>query len=107
MSDVARGGDSPTHSGRVRRPCLKKLAIKGMTFAVIQGHRNCCCLIRRILAYHFVIVACSNNISILDRFRDIITSVTARDLEKSFIFNIKSTLQASFSTVLQFTTAES
>jgi len=40
--------------------------------------------------YHFLLVVCSNSVSILHHFRDITTFtayVTARDLDKSFSFN--------------------
>jgi len=40
--------------------------------------------------YHFLLLVCSNNVSILHRFRDITTFtvyVTAWDLEKSFSFD--------------------
>jgi len=54
--------------------------------------------------YRFLLVIRSNNVSILHRFRDIITFtlyVTTYDLEKSFAFNKTVKLQATFA--LQFT----
>jgi len=40
--------------------------------------------------YHFILVVCGNNVSVVHRFRDITTStvyVTACDLEKALIFD--------------------
>jgi len=55
---------------------------------VIQGYRNCLYCIGH--KNPFLLVVCSNNDSILHRFRDIATFkvyMTARDdLQKSFIF---------------------
>jgi len=59
-----------------------------MTLKVIQSYRNCRHLIGRI--YHFLLVVCSNNDSILHRFRDTFpVYVTAYDLQKSFSFDEK------------------
>jgi len=56
-----------------------------MTLKAAQGHRNSLSLL-----YHFLLVICSDNVSMLYQFRDITTFtvyVTACDLEKSFSFN--------------------
>ena len=59
-----------------------------MTFKDTQGYRNCCYYIDCISLS--LIMACCDNCSILHQFQNSTTSavyLTARDLEKSFIFD--------------------
>ena len=46
------------------------------TLKITQGHRNCR---YRWAIYHFLLVFCSNSVSVLHRFRDITTFCSVRD----------------------------